>query len=129
MGRQAHRPHRVVAALGFLLTLAAPAAMAQTVVIGAEDDAAPWSYADGTGYANDVVRLAFGSSGWKGRVKVMPYARCKALVLSGDLAACFSMSRTTELEARLLFPHESLFQARNLLYAAQRSTLSGCDAS
>lgn len=56
-------------------------------MIGAEDDAAPWSYADGTGYVNDVVRAAFQRSGRQVQYKVMPYARCKAMVLSGKLVA------------------------------------------
>jgi hypothetical protein len=129
MGRQAQGLHRVPAALALVLALAAEAGMAQAIVIGAEDDAAPWSYADGTGYANDVVRLAFDRAGWKAQLKVMPYARCKALVLSGDIAACFSVSRAPDLEGRLLFPQQSLFQARNLLVAAASSPLSGCDAS
>ena len=120
---------RVPAAACLVLSLAAGAAVAQSITIGAEDDAAPWSYADGTGYANDVVRLAFERAGWKAELKVMPYARCKALVLSGDIAACFSMSRTPDLEGRLLFPNHPLFQAQNLLFAAADSPLAGCDTA
>jgi hypothetical protein len=110
-----------------MLALAAGPVMAQSIVIGAEDDAAPWSYADGSGYANDVVRQAFERAGWTTELKVLPYARCKALVLSGDIAACFSMSRTPELDVRLLFSRQPLFQAQNLLYAAAGSPLAGCD--
>jgi len=108
--------------------IVAPASAA-TITIGAEDDAAPWSYADGSGYANDIVRLAFERVGWQVELKVMPYARCKALVLSGDLPACFSMSRTPELDGRLIFPRQPLFQAQNILYAASNSPLTGCDTS
>jgi len=53
----------------------------------------------------------------------VPAAVC--LVLSGDIAACFSMSRTPDLEGRLLFPHQPLFHAQNLLLAAADSPLAG----
>lgn len=96
-------------------------------VIGAEDDAAPWSYADGTGYVNDVVRAAFERSGWLVEFKVMPYARCKALASSGKLLACFSTSKTPALQAQLLYPAYPVFSASNLLVGRADSGLSGCD--
>ena len=61
------------------------AARAEAVTIGAEDDAGPWSYADGTGYVT----------------------RCKALATSGKLAGCFSASRTPELEGVLQSPRRT----------------------
>jgi len=45
-----------------------------TIVLGAEDEAAPWSYADGQGYVNDLVRLA----ALTGRAAVS----CNSLVVS-----------------------------------------------
>ena len=116
-----------VAAGGWLLSpqaWAAPAA--QTLVAGAEDDAGPWSYADGTGYVNDIVRAAFESVGWSVQFETMPYARCKALLLTGQLAACFSTSRTAELAPRLLFSRAPVFRAQNLLLARAGSPLAGC---
>jgi polar amino acid transport system substrate-binding protein len=106
----------------------APVAWAQVVVVGAEDDAAPWSYADGTGYVNDVVRAAFESVGWTAQLRVMPYARCKAMALAGTLAACFSTSKTADLDGKLVFPRQAVFDARNLLLAKADSPLSGCDS-
>jgi ABC-type amino acid transport substrate-binding protein len=99
---------------------------AQTLVAGAEDDAGPWSYADGTGYVNDVVRAAFESVGWSVRFETLPYARCKAMLLSGQLAACFSTSRTAELAPKLLFSREPVIRAQNLLLARAESPLAGC---
>src|SRR5258705_13760737 len=90
---------------------------AQTLIAGAEDDAGPWSYADGTGYVNDVVRAAFESVGWSVSFETLPYARCKAMLLSGQLAACFSTSRTPELAPKLLFSREPVIRAQNLLLA------------
>lgn len=98
-------------------------------VIGAEDDAAPWSSADGSGYVNDVVRAAFERSGWRIEFKVMPYARCKALAMSGKLLACFSTSKTPALQAQLLYPGRPVFSASNLLVARADAAFSGCDPS
>jgi ABC-type amino acid transport substrate-binding protein len=108
----------------------APAASAPptgpVVVLAAEDDAAPWSYADGSGYVNDLVTAAFGEAGWSVRLKVMPYTRCKALATKGEIAGCFSTSRTPELEADLLYPHEPVFVARDVLVTRPGAPFSGC---
>ncbi len=62
---------------------------------------------DGTGYVNDAVRAAFHAAGWTVELKVIPYARCKALATSGKLAGCFSASRTPELEGVLQSPRRT----------------------
>ena len=41
---------------------------ANALEIAVEDDAAPWSQPDGTGYANDLVRAAFAAVGIDGPV-------------------------------------------------------------
>lgn len=109
------------------LSLAAAPARTERIIIGAEDDAAPWSYADGSGYVNDLVRAAFAAEGWEVQLDVMPYARCKALVLNGSLAACFSASRKPELAAGMLYPRQPVFEAHNVLYARADSPLNGCN--
>lgn len=97
------------------------------VTIGAENDAAPWSYADGTGYVNDLVRAAFAASGWTVRYSVLPYARCKRMAQYGDLVGCFSASKTAETEKDLQFPATPVFAAENRLFANTDSPLAGCD--
>jgi polar amino acid transport system substrate-binding protein len=77
--------------------------------IAVEDDAAPWAQADGTGYANDVVRAAFAAAGQTVRLSVVPYARCKQMVIDGSVAGCFAMSKEPGLEASVAFPAEPLF--------------------
>ncbi|HSV71049.1 MAG TPA: transporter substrate-binding domain-containing protein [Methylibium sp.] len=111
------------------IATAAETAAPQTVAIGAEDDAAPWSYADGSGYVNDLVSAAFREVGWTVQLKVIPYTRCKALVQAGTLAGCFSASKTPELQAALLYPKHPVFLAQNLLIARAESAWSGCDAA
>lgn len=116
-------------ACGYALASAAaqPELASGRLVIGAEDDAAPWSYADGTGYVNDVVRAAFQRSGWQVQYMVMPYARCKAMVLSGKLIACFSASKTPDLASQLLYPRQPVFNASNVLIARANTDLQGCN--
>lgn len=99
---------------------------APSITIGAEDDAAPWSYADGTGYVNDLVRAAFRASGWVVHYSVLPYARCKRMAQYGELAGCFSASKTPDTEKELQFPATPVFAAGNRLLALADSPLQGC---
>ncbi len=119
----------VALAIAAYAVSAVSVARAQTIVVGAEDDAAPWSYPDGTGYVNDVVAAAFKAVGWTVQQRVLPYARCKASATKGLVTACFLMGRTPELEAAFLFPKEPVVNAQNLLLARQDSPMQGCDPS
>ena len=88
----------------------------KSLVIAVEDDAAPWSHSNGTGYANDLVVAAFKAVGVDVELRVVPYARCKRMAVRGTAAGCFSMSPspefdgTVELSARPLFsPYAGYF--------------------
>ena len=109
--RFAHAPRRAieVALCALLVAMSPPAPARETIDIGVEDAAAPWSQADGTGYANDVVRAAFGAMGVDVRMHVLPYARCKQHVVKGELVACVSMSPAPELRGVVRFSREPLF--------------------
>src|SRR5688572_9362570 len=85
------------AALALVVAASPPTGARETIDIGVEDAAAPWSQADGTGYANDVARAAFAAAGVEVRMHVLPYTRCKQLVVKGELVACVSMSPAPEL--------------------------------
>ncbi|MFI5381418.1 MAG: hypothetical protein ACHRHE_19140 [Tepidisphaerales bacterium] len=85
------------------------AAPAEQLAVLAEDDAAPWSSKDGTGYANDVVRAAFQAAGVNVRLLVVPYARAKNMTIAGEAVACFSMSWLPELEGKIVFADKPLF--------------------
>lgn len=80
-----------------------------SLVVAVEDDAAPWSRADGTGYANDVVMAAFKAVGVEIELRVVPYARCKRLAVQGDTVACFSTSPTPEVSKDLELSAKPLF--------------------
>ncbi len=116
--------------LALCLVLAGGGAAAQPagprVTLAAEDDAAPWSYADGTGYANTLVRAAFEAAGWTVQIEVMTYARCKAQTLSGRWAGCLTMGDNEALRRELLYPRRPLFEAHNVLVAHADAPFSGC---
>ena len=93
----------------FALAAVPRIAGAETLELAAEDDAAPWSQKDGSGYANEVVVAAFKAVGVEAKLQVMPYARCKHMVIEGEIAGCFSMSKLPELEKSIAFADQPLF--------------------
>jgi len=105
------RARAVIAAgaLAALGTARAGPAPDQPLVVAVEDQASPWSQPDGTGYANDVVRTAFAAAGVDVRFRVVPYARCKQLVVRGAEAACFSMSREPGIDSVVALADAPLF--------------------
>jgi ABC-type amino acid transport substrate-binding protein len=93
------------------------AAAGATLTVMVEDDAAPWSLADGTGFANAVVVAAFAAAGVKASLDVVPYARCKNAVLQGRCAACFSMSADPAFAGVVAFSAQPLFTCSADYYA------------
>jgi polar amino acid transport system substrate-binding protein len=83
-----------------------------TLEIAVEDAAGPWSLPDGSGYANEIVVAAFHAVHVDVRLQVVPYARCKQMVVEGLVAGCFSMSRLPELDATVAFATVPLFVCR-----------------
>jgi hypothetical protein len=92
------RPHRLPAQ-----------APAPTIEIAVEDAADLWSRPDGTGFANEVVRAAYRAVGAEVSFRVVPYARCKRMVIEGAVVACFSMSRDPGLKRSVIFPSMPIF--------------------
>jgi hypothetical protein len=95
-----------------LLLLLHPAllsAQIRSLVIAAEDDAAPWSATDGTGYANEVVIAAFKAVGVNVDLRVVPYARCKRMAMNGEVAGCLSMSPSSEFNGLIDLSTHPLF--------------------
>ena len=77
--------------------------------VAVEDAADVWSRADGTGYANDIVRAAFRAGGIEPHFLVVPYARCKAMVIQARVPVCFSMSRDASIPASVVFSDSANF--------------------
>lgn len=75
----------------------------------AENAAEPFSRADGTGYSNELVVAVFAAVGVEARLKVVPYNRCKTMVLDGREVACFNMAWEPALAGKVKFPAMPLF--------------------
>jgi ABC-type amino acid transport substrate-binding protein len=102
----------IFAMAGLLVLSAIPAETppkTEPLIIAVEDDAAPWSQADGSGYANDLVTAAFKAAGVEVQLHVMPYARCKRMAINGEVAACLSMSPSPEFAGLVQFSAKPLF--------------------
>ncbi|MGI9302179.1 MAG: substrate-binding periplasmic protein [Gammaproteobacteria bacterium] len=96
--------------LAFLIGLSATHSLAgETLVLGVEDDAAPWSKKDGTGYANELVLALYQAAGVSVELKVLPYKRCKLLTVQGRLVGCFNMAKIESLYDTIAFPSTPLF--------------------
>lgn len=104
--------------LALLLWLAAGSAVAAppTIEIMVEDAAVPWSGPDGAGYANDLVRAAYAAVNTEVKLMVVPYARCKAYVLQGAAAACFSMSPAPDHAGKVMLADLPLFDVHPRYY-------------
>ncbi|WP_157669882.1 ABC transporter substrate-binding protein [Chitinibacter sp. GC72] len=106
--------------LGLLLPLTMAQAMAQGIAepleILVEDAAEPFSRADGSGYANELVVAAYAAVGIDVKLGVVPYSRCKAMVLDGSVAACFNMAWEKALEGRVKLADEPLYKAHGVYF-------------
>ncbi|MFA9218449.1 MAG: transporter substrate-binding domain-containing protein [Sphingomonadaceae bacterium] len=98
-------------------------AQAAPLRILVEDAAEPFSNGDGSGYANELVRAAFSAAGMAVELVVVPYARCKALVLAGTEAACFSMSHEPELQGAIQFSQQPLFSVTPVYFQNRQQPL------
>jgi ABC-type amino acid transport substrate-binding protein len=76
-----------------------------------ENDAAPWSKADGTGYANDLVKAIYDAVDVDVDFKVVPYSRCKKYIETGEAVGCFSVGKIPEVENKITFSEIPLFFA------------------
>ncbi|CAN5903327.1 ABC transporter substrate-binding protein [soil metagenome] len=126
----AHAPMRRVALL--LLLVATPLSAQLSVAgrpplspldVAVEDAADVWSRGDGTGYANDIVRAAFRAGGIEPRFHVVPYARCKAMVIQALVPACLSMSRDATIPASVVFADSANFTFHSDFYQNVRRPL------
>jgi ABC-type amino acid transport substrate-binding protein len=108
-GRVTMGMRKIWLAGALMLGLSAQAAEAADLELLVEDDAAPWSHADGTGYTNDVVKAAYAAVGMPVRLVVVPYARCRSAVLSGNAAGCFNMAWDDEFKGKVTFAEAPLY--------------------
>lgn len=98
-------------------------ASCESIVIGAEDDWVPYSMADGTGMANDLVRAAFKAVGIEVEFRVMPYSRLLKLVEWGELVAGFNVPLDREIQNLYILGQTPLFEAVSFYYQSKGNPL------
>jgi polar amino acid transport system substrate-binding protein len=79
------------------------------IEIMVENAAEPFSKPDGTGYSNDLIVAIYAAVGLEARLKVVPYARCKNMVLNAKTVACFNMAWEASLKDKVKFPSTPLY--------------------
>ncbi len=94
---------------------------AAPLTIMAEDASEPFSRADGTGYANDIVRAAFKAAHVNVRLDIVPYARCKKSLESGDTPACFAMSWAPDIKGVVKFSDQPIYEVYADIFRNRRS--------
>lgn len=109
--------------LALLAGLSCAARAATPIELMVEDDAAPWSRRDGTGFANDLVKASYAAVHAEVSLTVVPYARCKQYALAGQVAGCFNMSDAPELHGAVVFADAPLFQGHPRFYTYRAHAL------
>jgi polar amino acid transport system substrate-binding protein len=108
-----------------LLALGTPA-VAETLLIGAEDDWFPYcALKNGSiqGMSVDIVKAAFAATDTAIELRSYPYPRCMQMARKGQLVACFNTAADARTAADYLLPQTPLFSEDILLWAhAPQST-------
>lgn len=96
---------------------------AKTLIIAAEDDWIPFSRKNGTGMANEIVRVAFKSMGFNVDFKVYPYPRVLSYLDKGVYLAGLNVPLDKEARSRYILGQEKLFEAASYYYHNQNNPL------
>ncbi len=107
---------KIILSCCLFLSLANLASAQSKYAILAEDAAGMWGQADGSGAGNDIVRAAFAAVGDQVVLSIVPYNRCKAHVLNGLAIACVGMSKSEDLNGKILFADVPLYTTVSTLF-------------
>lgn len=112
-------------ALVLMVAVCGAAAAAEPLLIGAEDDWAPFSSGrDGkaVGMAVELVEAIFAEASLPVRLVSMPYARCMNETQAGRIAGCFNTTPDEQLRRDYLFHARPLFSDPTLIVARAGTT-------
>ncbi len=111
-------------AIGALVWHASPAQ--PTVLIGAENDWAPYSSSPDAGatgngpvqgFAVDLVRASFAAKGIKAEFIALPFARCMLYASTGRVLGCFNATITDDNRPRYLWHQPPMFEEELSIFA------------
>lgn len=89
---------------------------ADQISIAAEDSWPPYSDSDGMGISYNLVSAAYAEVGHSITIKVLPYARALHYTQTGEVQACWNVTRQPSTEALFYFGEEPLLQAQASYY-------------
>ena len=98
--------------------------LSETIILGAENDWAPYANQDGTGMSNEIVAAAFKAAGIEVRFQVAPYNRLLKDVREGRLLGAFNVPREKSVEGIYIFGKTPIFTARSAYYQNRDRPLS-----
>jgi len=93
-----------------------PVGFAETIILGAENDWAPYSNHDGTGMANEIVRDAYKAVDIDVRFQVGPYNRLLKMVRDGEILGAFNVPKESSNEKEYISEKTPLFTALSAYY-------------
>ncbi len=99
---------------------------AQTIIIGAEDDWAPYSSVGAggkqpKGLTPRIVKAAFKSQKVEVEFRILPFARCLDEVLHGQSIGCFDAMENSENKGKYIFNKTPLFTAEVAIWGEATS--------
>ncbi len=115
--------NKLLIGMVMVICLSGSPSYGETITLGAEDDWIPYSRADGTGLANDIVVAAFKSVGIDVKFKVMPYNRILKLVEWGDLLGGFNVPLDEESKKKYILGNTPLYDAVSAYYQSKKRPL------
>lgn len=116
-------------AIGALISHASSAQ--PTVLIGAENDWAPYSSSPDAGapasgpvqgFAVDLVRAGFAAKGIKAEFLALPFARCMLYASTGRVVGCFNATITEDNKLRYLWHQPAMFEEELSIFARASSS-------
>ena len=101
-----------------------PVSFAETIILGSENDWAPYSNHDGTGMANEIVLAAYKAVGIDVKFQVGPYNRLLKMVRNGEILGAFNVPWERSNEKEYIFGRTSLFTVLSAYYYNVEEPLS-----
>jgi len=94
-----------------------------TVTLAVEDSWPPYSNEQGSGLANDIVKMAFNSVDINVNFIVVPYARALRMAETGQVDGAFNVTKQQNTLGKFNFGQHSILRATASYYYHQKSNM------
>ncbi len=122
--------HRTYLLIALLLLLSMPIKAAEnSLLVYAENDWPPYSNADGTGIANNILQAAYLSVGIDVTFDILPFARILKKLDNGDAIVGINVGYVFDTRKRFLFGNHPIFSVSSHYYHWHNSPLNATHKS